>query len=306
MTKDNIKIIKKNSKSIKDSEQNEKIIKNFSENYSKFMGKIGFLGPAGTFTEEAAALVGDNLVAFDTILQVLDAVEKNEVDVGVVPIENSIEGPVGITLDLLVHDYDLKIKREIIIPISHNLLINPKANINNIEFVNSHMQALSQCRNFIESLNVVVNATPSTSAAAEMVKGNNNSAAIGTKRAAEIYGLKIVETDIQDYKNNVTRFVVISKKDHGQTGNDKTSIVFSIVEDKPGGLYEILGLFADNNINLTKIESRPSKEKLGNYIFFVDLEGHRTDELIRYILNIIRSKVGYIKVLGSYPKEGED
>jgi prephenate dehydratase len=306
LTKDNIKIIKKNNKSIKDSEQNEKIIKNFSENYSKFMGKIGFLGPVGTFTEEAAALVGNNLVAFDTILQVLDAVEKNEVDVGVVPIENSIEGPVGVTLDLLVHDYDLKIKREIIIPVSHNLLINPKTNINNIEFVNSHMQALSQCRNFIESLNVVVNATPSTSAAAEMVKGNNNSAAIGTKRAAEIYGLKIVETDIQDYKNNVTRFVVISKKDHRQTGNDKTSIVFSIVEDKPGGLYEILGLFADNNINLTKIESRPSKEKLGNYIFFVDLEGHRTDELIRYILNIIRSKVGYIKVLGSYPKEGED
>ncbi len=306
MTKDNIKIIKKNNKSIKDSEQNEKIIKNFSENYSKFTGKIGFLGPVGTFTEEAAALVGNNLVAFDTILQVLDAVEKNEVDVGVVPIENSIEGPVGITLDLLVHDYDLKIKREIIIPISHNLLINPKTNINNIKFVNSHMQALSQCRNFIESLNVVVNATPSTSAAAEMVKGNNNSAAIGTKRAAEIYGLKIVETDIQDYKNNVTRFVVISKKDHRRTGNDKTSIVFSIVEDKPGGLYEILGLFADNNINLTKIESRPSKEKLGNYIFFVDLEGHRTDELIRYILNIIRSKVGYIKVLGSYPKEGED
>ena len=306
MTKDNIKIIKKNNKSIKDSGQKENNFKNFSENYSKFMGKIGFLGPVGTFTEEAAALVGNNLVAFDTILQVLDAVEKNEVDVGVVPIENSIEGPVGITLDLLVHDYDLKIKREIIIPVSHNLLINPKTNINNIEFVNSHMQALSQCRNFIESLNVVVNATPSTSAAAEMVKGNNNSAAIGTKRAAEIYGLKIVETDIQDYKNNVTRFVVISKKDHGQTGNDKTSIVFSIVEDKPGGLYEILGLFADNNINLTKIESRPSKEKLGNYIFFVDLEGHRTDELIRYILNIIRSKVGYIKVLGSYPKEGED
>ena len=306
MSNDNIKIIKKNSKSIKGSKQNEKIIKKFSKNFSKFKGKIGFLGPAGTFTEEAASLVGDNLIAFDTILQVLDAVEKNEVDVGVVPIENSIEGPVGITLDLLVHDYDLKIKREIIIPISHNLLINPEANITNIEFVNSHMQALSQCRNFIEALDVVVNSTPSTSAAAEMVKGNNNSAAIGTKRAAEIYGLKIVETNIQDYKNNVTRFVVINKKDHEQTGNDKTSIVFSIVEDKPGGLYEILGLFADNNINLTKIESRPSKEKLGNYLFFVDLEGHRTDELIRYILNIIRSKVGYIKVLGSYPKEGED
>jgi len=280
-------------------------IKDFSKKNPKNNYKIGFLGPAGTFTEEAAALIGDNLIGFNSILQVLDAVENNNVDMGVVPIENSIEGPVGITLDLLVHDYDLKIKYEIIIPICHNLLINPQANINDIKFVNSHIQALSQCRNFIEALNVTVNATPSTSSAAEMVKGNINSAAIGNKRAAELYGLKIVETNIQDYKNNVTRFVVINKKDHKPTGNDKTSIVFSIVEDKPGGLYEILGLFANNNINLTKIESRPSKEKLGNYLFFVDLEGHRTDELIRYILNIIRSKVGYIKVLGSYPK-GED
>ena len=118
--------------------------------------------------------------------------------------------------------------------------------------------------------------------------------------------LKIVASDIQDYKNNVTRFVVLSKNDHEPTGNDKTSIVFSIVEDKAGGLYHILEIFADNDINLTKIESRPSKEKLGSYIFFVDFEGHRTDKLIGYILNIIRSKVAYIKVLGSYPTQGED
>jgi len=228
------------------------------------------------------------------------------VDIGVVPIENSIEGPVGVTLDLLVHNYDLKIKREVIIPISHNLLINPDAVIADIKFVYSHIQALSQCRNFTEKLNVVVNATPSTSAAAEMIKGKKNKAAIGTKRAAVIYGLKVAASDIQDYKNNVTRFVVLAKKDHEPTGNDKTSIIFSIMEDKPGGLYEILGIFADNDINLTKIESRPSKEKLGSYIFFVDFQGHRTDEQIGYILNIIRSKVGYIKVLGSYPAEGED
>jgi len=274
--------------------------------YHNFKGRIGFFGPSGSFTEEAASLIGDDLVSFDSILDVLDAVEKNVVNIGVVPIENSIEGPVGVTLDLLVHDYDLKIKREIIIPISHNLLINPDADISDVRFVYSHIQALSQCRKFTEGLGVVVNATPSTSAAAEMVKGKRNSGAIGTKRAAKIYGLKIAASDIQDYKNNVTRFVVIDKNDHDKTGNDKTSIVFSIMEDRPGGLYEILEVFADNSINLTKIESRPSKEKLGSYIFFVDFEGHRSDKLIGYILNIIRSKVGYIKVLGSYPTEGED
>jgi prephenate dehydratase len=274
--------------------------------YHNFKGRIGFFGPSGSFTEEAASLIGDDLVSFDSILDVLDAVEKNVVNIGVVPIENSIEGPVGVTLDLLVHDYDLKIKREIIIPISHNLLINPDADISDVRFVYSHIQALSQCRKFTEGLGGVVNTTPSTSAAAEMVKGKRNSGAIGTKRAAEIYGLKIAASDIQDYKNNVTRFVVIDKNDHDKTGNDKTSIVFSIMEDRPGGLYEILEVFADNSINLTKIESRPSKEKLGSYIFFVDFEGHRSDKLIGYILNIIRSKVGYIKVLGSYPTEGED
>ncbi len=236
----------------------------------------------------------------------LDAVENDEINVGVVPIENSIEGPVGVTLDLLVHDYDLKIKEEIIIPISHNLLINTDADIGDIKFVYSHIQALSQCRKFTEKLGLVANSTSSTSSAAEMIKGKKDSAAIGTKRAGEIYGLKIAATNIQDYKNNVTRFVVINKTDHEKTGKDKTSIVFSIMDDKPGRLYKILEVFADNNINLTKIESRPSKEKLGSYIFFVDFEGHRADKKIGNILNNIRSNLGYIKVLGSYPTEGED
>ncbi len=271
-----------------------------------FKGRIGFFGPSGTFTEEAASLIGDDLIAFDSILDILEAVEKGEVNVGVVPIENSIEGPVGVTLDLLVHDFDLKIKKEIIIPISHNLLINPDADIDDVQLVYSHIQALSQCRKFTEGLGVVVNSTPSTSAAAEMIKGKKNSAAIGTKRAAKIYGLKIAASNIQDYENNVTRFVVIDKTDHERTGKDKTSIVFSILEEKPGGLYEILEVFAKNKINLTKIESRPSKEKLGSYIFFVDFEGHRTDKLIGNILNIIRIKLEYIKILGSYPTEGED
>jgi len=118
--------------------------------------------------------------------------------------------------------------------------------------------------------------------------------------------LKIAARDIQDYKNNLTRFVIISREDHDKTGKDKTSIVFSLSEDRPGGLYEILGIFADYNINLTKIESRPSKEKLGGYIFFIDFEGHREDQMIRNIINMIKPKVEYVKIFGSYPKEGDD
>lgn len=277
-----------------------------TENNKDLSGKIGFFGPSGSYTEEAASIVGEDLIAFDSILDVLDAVNENKVDYGVVPIENSIEGPVGVTLDLLVHDYDLKIKREILLPINHNLLINIDAEIDDIKYVYSHIQALSQCRNFTQKMGVIVNATPSTSAAAEMIKGKKDSGAIGSKRAADIYGLKIAASNIQDYKNNVTRFIVLDEADHEPTGRDKTSIVFSIKEDKPGGLYDVLGVFAEHDINLTKIESRPSKEKLGSYIFFVDFEGHRTDNKIRNIINTIKNKVGYTKVLGSYPEEGED
>lgn len=278
----------------------------YTENNNDLSGKIGFFGPSGSYTEEAASRVGEDLIAFDSILDVLDAVNENKVDFGVVPIENSIEGPVGVTLDLLVHDYDLKIKREILLPISHNLLINIDSEIEDIKYVYSHIQALSQCRNFTQQMGVIVNATPSTSAAAEMIKGKKDSGAIGSKKAADIYGLKIAASNIQDYKNNVTRFIVLDKTDHEPTGNDKTSIVFSMKEDKPGGLYEVLGVFAEYDINLTKIESRPSKEKLGSYIFFVDFEGHRTDNKIGNIINTIKNKVGYTKVLGSYPVEGED
>jgi prephenate dehydratase len=268
--------------------------------------KIGFFGPAGTFTEKAAFLLQGETVAFDTITEVFDAVESGKVDVGVVPIENSIEGSVGLTLDLLVHQYSLKIKREIVLPISHHLLLNPDADLEDIEVVYSHSQALSQCRKFLEKMGVAVSAVSSTAAAAELILGNKNAAAIGTPRAAEIYGLKIAAENIQDHRNNTTRFVVVDQDDYPPTGKDKTSVVFYLLKDRPGGLYDILGEFARAKVNLTKIESRPSKEKLGSYIFFVDLEGHRKDREIENVLNNIKSKVGYIKVLGSYPHEGDD
>lgn len=277
-----------------------------NHNYPFKGKKIGFLGPSGTFTEEAASKLKGELVPFESIVEILDAVDTDEMDYGVVPIENSIEGAVGMTLDLMAHEYDLKIRNQIILPISHKLLLNHGVKIDDVKIIYSHIQALSQCRKFVNELGVTVHATPSTSAAAEHVQGRKNAAAIGTARAAEIYNLKIVANDIQDYENNLTRFVVLDHVDHPRTGRDKTSIVFSLKDDKPGGLYEILGEFAKGNINLTKIESRPSKEKLGRYIFFIDFEGHRTDPLIENIINIIRSKVEYITVLGSYPAEGED
>jgi prephenate dehydratase len=155
-------------------------------------------------------------------------------------------------------------------------------------------------------MNVETRSVTSTSKAAELIWGNKSKAAIGTVRAAQINNLKIAAHNIQDYKNNLTRFVVINSEDHIRTGNDKTSIVFSLSEDRPGGLYEILGVFADKNINLTKIESRPSKEKLGKYVFYIDFEGHHEDEIINNILNMIKSKVGSLKIFGSYPKEGDD
>ncbi|MBM4241290.1 MAG: prephenate dehydratase [Euryarchaeota archaeon] len=268
--------------------------------------KIGFLGPFGTFTEEAASKIKGELIAFDSIFEILEAVNNKEADFGVVPIENSIEGSVGLTLDLLAHDYDLAINREIVIPISHNILVNEGTGIEDIEVIYSHGQALSQCRKFIQKLAVKTRATSSTAAAAEFIQGRKNTAAIGTKRAAEIYGLKIIAEDIQDYKNNLTRFIVLGQKDHSRTGFDKTSIVFFLYEDRPGGLYEILGEFAKRDLNLTKIESRPSKEKLGSYIFFLDFEGHRSDKKIENVLNMIRSKTHYVKILGSYPIEGDD
>jgi prephenate dehydratase len=270
------------------------------------MMKIGYLGPPGTFTEEAALTINGKHQAFNSINEVLKAVKNGVTDCGLVPMENSIEGSVGVTLDLLTNDYNLKIKREIILPISQNLLVNPESEIEDIEIIYSHGQALSQCRKFIEKMDVEIHSANSTSKAAELIVGNMTYAAIGTNRAAKLNNLKIAAQNIQDYKNNLTRFVLISKDDHAITGEDKTSLVFSLDEDKPGGLYEILGVFAKKNINLTKIESRPSKEKLGRYRFYVDFEGHREEEMIMNIINTIKSIVDSIKIIGSYPKEGDD
>ncbi|MDL2246015.1 prephenate dehydratase [Methanobrevibacter sp. OttesenSCG-928-K11] len=264
--------------------------------------KVSFLGPEGTFTHEAASKISNNLISFCSISSVMESVENGECSKGIVPIENAIEGPVGITLDLLANKSNLLISGEIIIPINHNLLARKDLNFNDIEDVYSHSQALSQCHNFIENNNFKPHYTLSTAAAAKTISNMHNAGAIGTLKAAKLYDLKIIKENIQDIQNNQTRFVILSKKDGEFSGNDKTSIIFSIFEDLPGQLYEILEIFAKKNINLTKIESRPSKEGLGKYFFFVDFEGHRKDLIIKKILNEIREKTPFLKILGSYSK----
>ncbi len=264
----------------------------------------------------------------------MGSVTTGECSKGIVPIENSIEGPVGITLDLLAHKVDLNIEKELIIPISHNLLVdgdiynidgNKEDNvnenkdidsndndiiinndINDIKDVYSHSQALAQCQNYLENHGIKTHFTLSTAAAAKFIKGKSGVGAIGTLKAAELYGLKAIDKNIQDIKNNKTRFVLLSKNKTKITGNDKTSILFSLFDDNPGGLHDILGVFAEYDINLTKIESRPSKEGLGKYIFFVDFEGHRDETNISNILNTVEKKVSYMKILGSYPKANLD
>ena len=263
---------------------------------------ISFLGPKGTFTHQAASELGDELIPYCNIPAVAESVYSGEVTYGVVPIENSIEGSVGITLDLLAHDYDLKIYQEIIIPINQNLIVNPGCELKDIENVYSHSQAIAQCNKFILKHKIQPHYSVSTARAVKDIIGDNSKAAIGNVKAAELYNLEILKANIQDVDNNQTRFVVLSNKEHKPTGSDKTSIIFSIYEDHPGGLYNILGIFEKDNINLTKIESRPSKKGLGKYMFFVDFNGHKDSKTIRNIIKEIDENTYFLKVLGSYPE----
>lgn len=247
-------------------------------------------------------MMGDDLIPYCTIPAVMESVVNDECEFGVVPIENSIEGAVGITLDSLANKYDLKIFKEIIIPINQNLVVNPGSKLEDIKDVYSHGQALAQCGEFVSKHNMQPHFAVSTARAAKNIIGDKSKAAICNAKAAELYGLEILEANIQDTDNNETRFIALSKSSHEKTGNDKTSIVFSIYEDRPGMLYKILGIFEKNDINLTKIESRPSKKGLGKYVFFTDFYGHFDDEKIKNILNEIDDNTYFLKVLGSYPE----
>ncbi|MBE6485946.1 MAG: prephenate dehydratase [Methanosphaera stadtmanae] len=265
--------------------------------------QVGYLGPEGTFSHEAVLNYVNEyskIVPFDNIIHIFESLEKDEIDEAIVPIENSTEGSVLVTLDALMY-FDLNIIKELELPIKHNLLAQKGISLDDISVICSHQQALAQCRHYLNKLNKQVHAMSSTANAARYVTELTSAAVIGNKILSQKYGLEIIAQNIQDYDNNVTRFVVVSKSFQDETtGNDKTSIVLSLKGDKPGGLYEILRIFAEAGINLTKIESRPSKKGIGKYLFFIDMQGHKNESHINKTLSIIESEVNMIKILGSY------
>jgi len=269
--------------------------------------KIAYLGPPGTFSEEAALNYDDKaqLLAFFNIPAVASAVETAIAEEGIVPIENSLEGSVTDTLDLLIHDSRLLINCELVLPIDHHLLVKEETEPIDIKVIYSHPQALAQCRRFLEKCfpRAEMVAALSTAAAVEqMMSSSIPAGAIGNNRAAMLYGARILAKNIQDRSPNLTRFVILTLHDRPPTGNDKTSLCFSFDQDHPGLLTSVLQEFAEQSINLSKVESRPSKEGLGKYIFLVDVDGHRQDPVVREVLARVQKKTSLFKIFGSYPR----
>jgi prephenate dehydratase len=279
------------------------------------MTRVAYLGPPGTFTEEAllaqADLAEADLVAMRSMPEVLAATASGEADMGFVALENSIEGSVLLVLDRLVFDYDLKIQREAVLTVHQNLLAPPGMALADVKRVVSFPDAMAQCRRyFAESLpGVDIVAANSTAGAVRDVAENRppGTAAVGAALAAKLYGLDILAASIEDTPGaNQTRFVLLAPGGIPvPTGHDKTSIVCFQRHDQPGSLHAILGQFTARNINLTKLESRPTKHSLGDYCFIIDLEGHVDDEVVADCLRDLKVQLGGLKFLGSYPAAGE-
>ncbi len=273
--------------------------------------RIAYLGPAGTFTEQALMSEPDlavhDVVPLAKFVDVLDATSTGDVDLGFVAIENAIEGTVNVTLDALAFDHELLIQREVVLDIELNLMAAPGTTLADIDEVYSHPVANAQCREFLhkELPDAPVKAANSTSEAAVMAADQPRLAAIAPALAAEKHGLELLATDIADHPGNQTRFVLVSPSGvPAATGHDKTTVVLTQREDKPGSLVAILEEFAARSINLSRLSSRPVKTALGSYCFIIDLDGHIADELIADCLRSVRAKHADVKFLGSYPAAG--
>ena len=265
--------------------------------------QVAYLGPEASFTHLAAMKkFGSkvNFVSCDGIGEVFRKVEAQEAEFGVVPVENSIEGMVNHTLDMFV-DFNLNICSEEVLRIEHCLLAN--TSLARIKKVYSHPQVFSQCRSFLQKTlpQAELIPTSTTSKAAMLVRKKKDSACISSFAAAEIYNLKVLKKGIEDFSDNITRFLLIGRCQTTPTKADKTSLLFS-VKDRVGALHDMLLPFKREKINLTKIESRPSKRKLWEYYFFVDLEGHIEDKKVKRAVAALRKKCNFLKILGSYPK----
>jgi chorismate mutase/prephenate dehydratase len=233
---------------------------------------------------------------------VFESVNKKETPYGVIPIENSLEGSVTPNYDLFLR-YDLKVCGEIVVKIEHCLIVNPGTRLEEVKKVYSHPQALGQCRKFLEKLGCELVPTYDTAGSVKMLKEKKleDSAAIASERAAQLYEMQILARDIADTSENYTRFFILSKTDSPPSGKDKTSIIFSAAHE-PGSLYHALSEFANRKINLTKIESRPTKHTPWEYNFYLDFEGHRSDERCQEALKALEKYAVFVKILGSYPR----
>jgi prephenate dehydratase len=278
--------------------------------------RIGFLGPPGTFSEEALlsdpALAQAEPVSFPSFPEVLAAVDDGTTDFGFLAIENSIEGTVNANLDALVFERDLLIVGEVVLTIQQNLLAPPGTALSDIRRVVSFPHATAQCRRWLSAhLDGVEEVAARSTSEGVRVVGEERppgTAAIGTQLAATLYGLDVLATDIEDHDDNATRFVVVARPDHGipaATGHDKTSIVCFQFDDRPGSLHGILGQFSARNLNLTKLESRPTKKGLGDYCFIIDVDGHIDDEVVADCLRDLHAQLPDVKFLGSYPAAGQ-
>ena len=265
---------------------------------------VAFLGPLATFSHMACLQHFGNSVRLlpeNTIQDVFEAVEKGEADYGIVPVENSTEGPVSLTLDLFIRS-EAKICAEIMTRISHDLL-SLNGNAADIKKIHSHPQALSQCRDWLRKNfpHVPLEETGSTARAAQMAAEDPTAAAVAGSLAAPLYGLKAVASHIEDQPNNYTRFLVLGRQAVEGTGRDKTSALF-VISHAPGTLFRALQVFYEKGINLTRIESRPDKGKPWEYIFFIDFEGHAANSNVIEALDEMKRHVLFLRLLGSYPQ----
>jgi prephenate dehydratase len=274
---------------------------------------LAYFGPAGTFTEQALLTQPDYAAAerhpLPTIIDVLEAVQSGRVDLGFVPIENGIEGTVPITLDGLVFDFDLLIQREVVLDIHLSLMANEGTKLDEVRSVLSFPHALAQCRKFLAAKipNAESVAAPSTAEAARVLGESPDAsvAVIAPRSAADVYGLVILADEIEDHPENQTRFVAVASSGIPHpTAHDHTSIVCFQRADHPGSLHSIVGQFSSRDINLTKLESRPTKRGLGDYCFVIDLEGHIADEVVGDCLRDLHATQARVKLLGSYPAAG--
>jgi len=269
---------------------------------------VAFLGPLGTYSEEAALKQfgqGRTAVVCGSIDEVFRTLEANQADYGVVPVENSTEGAIGLTLDLLLSS-PLKICGEITLPV-HHCLLSKQMDIAKIQHVFSHGQSLSQCHEWLNKNlpKTQREAVASNAVAAQIIHDlvsaeGTFAAAIASKRAAELFELNVLAENIEDDPKNTTRFLVIGRHEVASSGNDKTSLVIS-TKNKPGAMVELLEPLARHGVSMTKLESRPSKIELWNYVFFVDIEGHQADKKVQAALADLRERASSVKVLGSYP-----